>query len=286
MSNRVKKSRHVYAMSDGTGATCETVIKSALKQFEEGSAIIHRFPHIRTEVQVKRALEEVAQTNGVIIYTTVIPELREKILLYGQSLGVPTVDILGPILSRLADLLEISPMAKPGIFRELDYEYFQRIDSMDYTVKHDDGMHLDDLDKAEIVLVGISRTAKTPTSIYLAYRGWRVANIPIIYDRELPEELLQMDQRKVIGFTISPARLKVVRMERVRKLARYDVSEYTDMDVIQEEVSFANRLIQQHRWPMVDVTFKSIEETATEVMRIIYREVGVRKGQIEGNLSK
>jgi regulator of PEP synthase PpsR (kinase-PPPase family) len=280
MAINIPKSRHVFAMSDGTGNTCETVIKSALTQFQEKLAIISRVPHIRSEEQVKEVLEAAAEVNGVVIYTMVTPEMREKVMSYGQSLGVPTVDILGPILSRLSDLLEISPMAKPGIFRELDDEYFQRIESMDYTVKHDDGMNLDDLDRAEIVLVGISRTAKTPTSIYLAYRGWRVANIPIILDMEIPDEVFRVDPRRIVGFTITPERLKVVRSERLRKLSHHDTGDYVDIDMIQQEVAYANRLILKQHWTLIDVTFKSIEETATEVMRIVYREMGVRKGRI------
>ena len=281
MAINIPKSRHVFAMSDGTGNTCETVIKSALTQFQEEMAIISRISHVRSEEQVKEVLEAAAEVNGVVIYTMVTPEMREKVMSYGQSLGVPTVDILGPILSRLSDLLEISPMAKPGIFRELDDEYFQRIESMDYTVKHDDGMNLDDLDRAEIVLVGISRTAKTPTSIYLAYRGWRVANIPLILDMAIPDEVFQVDPRRIVGFTISPERLKVVRSERLRKLTHHSTGDYIDIESIQKEVAYANRLILKQQWTLIDVTFKSIEETATEVMRIIYREMGVRKGRIE-----
>jgi len=281
MNATVQKSRIVYAVSDGTGNTCETVIKSALAQFAEGLAQIEKVPHILTEAQVKEVLEDAASKNAVVIYTTVSPDVRQKILSYGQSLGVPTVDILGPILSRLSDLLEISPMAIPGIFRELDEEYFQRIEAMDYTVKHDDGMSLDDLDKAEIVLLGISRTAKTPTSIYLAYRGWQVANIPIILDMGIPEGVYQLDQRKIVGFTISPERLRVVRVERLRKLVHHQAIDYTDLAAIQQEVIYANRLILKNRWPLIDVTFKSIEETATEVMRIVYREMGVRKGRYD-----
>jgi regulator of PEP synthase PpsR (kinase-PPPase family) len=281
MTSSVKKSRIVYAVSDGTGNTCETVIKSALAQFAEGLAQVQKVPHIRTEAQVKELLEDAAQKNAVVIYTTVSPDIREKILSYGQSLGVPTVDILGPILSRLSDLLEISPLAIPGIFRELDSEYFQRIEAIDFTVKHDDGLNQDDLDKAEIVLLGISRTAKTPTSIYLAYRGWRVANIPIIMDMEIPEQVFKLDPRKIIGFTISPERLRVVRVERLRKLVHHQQLDYTDLAAIQQEVIYANRLILKNRWPLIDVTFKSIEETSTEVMRIVYREMGVRKGRYE-----
>jgi regulator of PEP synthase PpsR (kinase-PPPase family) len=148
-------------------------------------------------------------------------------------------------------------------------------------VKHDDGMNLEDLDRAEIVLVGISRTAKTPTSIYLAYRGWRVANIPIILDMGIPDEVLQVDPKRVIGFTISPERLKVVRTERLRKLTHHSTGDYIDIEAIQKEVAYANRLILKNQWRLIDVTFKCIEETATEVMRIIYREMGVRKGRIE-----
>jgi regulator of PEP synthase PpsR (kinase-PPPase family) len=129
--------------------------------------------------------------------------------------------------------------------------------------------------------VGISRTAKTPTSIYLAYRGWKVANIPIVLNIDLPDEVFQIDKRKVIGFTVSPARLRVVRAERLRKLSSQHSLDYTDLGVIQEELTYANRIIMRNRWPLIDVTFKSIEETSTEVMRIIYREFGVRKGKTE-----
>ncbi|KPJ53147.1 hypothetical protein AMJ39_05705 [candidate division TA06 bacterium DG_24] len=272
--------RHVFAVSDGTGATIETVVKAALKQFEPTKVELRRIPNVRTSQQVEELVDDAAKLDGIIIYTMVSPKLRRKVTEDGMKNGVPTVDVFGPILTRLSDLLELSPMAKPGIFRQLDEEYFRRIEAVDYTVKHDDGGDPAGLDKAEIILVGVSRTSKTPVAIYLAYRGWKVANIPIILGIKPPRELFEVDSKKVVGMTITADRLTTLRSVRVQYLDRSQFIQYTDPAAIREELRLAEQLFAKQEWPVVDVSHKSIEETATQVMRITYGRSGVSKGEI------
>ena len=218
--------------------------------------------------------------DGIIIYTMVSTEFRQKLSELGRLHAVPTVDILGPVLTRFTDFLEISPLAQPGLFRHLDSEYFKRIEAVDYTIKHDDGVGIPTLDQAEIVILGVSRTTKTPVSIYLSYRGWKVANIPVILDFNLPRELFTIDQDRIIGLNINANRLHLIRMERQSKLNNYDLGDYTDPEKINAEIAYGLRLYQENGWPIVNVTYKSIEETATDIMRIIFTKKGVKKGRM------
>ncbi len=192
------------------------------------------------------------------------------------------MDILGPILTRLTDLLELSPMAKPGIFRQLDQEYFKRIEAVDYAVKHDDGQDPDGWTHCELLLVGVSRTSKTPLGIYLAYRGWRVANLPLVPGVEPPSQLSGIDPKRVIGLTMTPERLQTIRMERLESYNCSDVEAYVTFDEIRREVNDALRLFAANGWPVLDMTHKSIEEAATEVMRITWGRAGERKGPGRG----
>jgi regulator of PEP synthase PpsR (kinase-PPPase family) len=272
--------RYVFAVSDATGKTCETVVLAALSQFKTTQIVLETFSNIRTPQQVEDVFERATETNGVVIYTMASPELRHKITELGRLNGVPTVDILGPVLTRLSDLLEISPLAKPGLFHQLDSDYFKRIEAVDFTIKHDDGRRLETIANAEIVLLGVSRASKTPVSIYLSYRGWKVANVPIVAAEEPPPELLAIDQRKIIALTIAPRRLEAIRRERQVKLQPGEESAYSDLEHIRREVLFALRLYERMQWPVLDATYKSIEETATEVMRLIYARSGLKKGSI------
>lgn len=272
--------RYVFAVSDATGKTCETVVLAALSQFKTTQIVLETFSNIRALGQVQEILLRAAAVDGVIIYTMASPELRHKITELGRLHGVPTVDILGPVLTRLSDLLEISPLAKPGLFHQLDSDYFKRIEAVDFTIKHDDGRGLDTLAGAEIVLLGVSRASKTPVSIYLSYRGWKVANIPVVWNEELPNELQAVNARKVIALTINPTRLEAIRRERQIKLQAGEGSAYADLEQIRREVLFALRQYERWQFPILDATYKSIEETATEVMRLIYARSGLKKGNI------
>jgi len=267
-------------VSDATGQTCDRVVNAALTQFETSEAVLERFPNVRHAEQIQEIMDKAAKVNGIIVYTMVSPECRQLITELGRLEGVPTIDLLGPLLTRFSDLLELSPLAKPGLGKQLDDDYFRRIEAVDYTIKHDDSMGLATLDSAEIILVGVSRTTKTPVSIYLSYRGWKVANIPLIKDYPLPPQVLQVDQKKVVGLTVKPSRLLLIRMERQNKLKNAELENYTDAEEVRAEVNFGLDLCKKHNFPILDVTYKSIEETATEVMRLIYARTGIKKGHI------
>ncbi len=272
--------RYVFAVSDATGKTCETVVQAALSQFITTQITLETFSNVRTLKKIYYILQRASKANGVIIYTMASAKLRQKITELGRLNGVPTVDILGPVLTRLSDLLEISPMAKPGLFRQLDSDYFKRIEAVDFTIKHDDGLGLASIDAAEIVLLGVSRTSKTPVSIYLSYRGWKVANVPILINEELPKEIFEIDQKKIVALTINPRRLEMIRCQRQLKMKADYYSNYTDIEQIRREVLFAMRHFESQQWPILEVTYKSIEETATEIMRLVYARSGLKKGNI------
>lgn len=275
-----ERQRYIFAVSDATGDTCLRVANAALSQFSSTKVEMETVSNVRTLKQIKSIIKRAASINGIIIYTMVSPKFRQEITELGRKNGVPTLDILGPVLTRFSDLLEISPLAQPGLFRQLDDEYYKRIEAVDFTIKHDDSLGLSTLHEAEVVLVGASRTTKTPVSIYLSYRGWKVANIPVIMDQELPKEIKNIDYRKIIAFTVNPHRLHLIRLDRQYKLQNVDLREYTDPDQIKREVIYGLHLYKKHRWPVLNVTNKSIEETSTEVMRIIYMKSGTKKGRI------
>jgi hypothetical protein len=279
----VYKLRHIFAISDGSGRTCSTVVQAALSQFKSTEVRLKTIPNVLSIRQIEKIILEAASVNGVIIYTVVSPEFRRKITELGRLNGVPTVDILGPVLTRLSDLLDISPLAQPGLFRQLDDDYYSRIEALDYTIKHDDGLGLSTLGQAELVLLGVSRTTKTPVSIYLSYRGWKVANIPVLLNRDLPEELKKIDQRRVVALTINPEILQLIRLARQRRYTRFgldDAGGYTNLMEINRELDFALEFYSAHDYPIVNVTHKSIEETSTEIMRLIYPIVGNKKNRI------
>lgn len=273
--------RFIFMVSDATGETCNRVVSAALRQFKTTEAVLETIPKVLTPEQIDNVIQKAAEVNGIIVFTMVEPESRHMISELGRLKAVPTVDILGPLLTRFSDLLEISPMAKPGLGRQLDDDYFKRIEAVDYTIKHDDSMGLATLDQAEVVVLGVSRTTKTPVSIYLSYRGWKVANIPIILGYPPPPEVFAIDQRKIIALTVKPSRLQLIRMERQRKLKNSGMENYTDTHQVRAEVNYALDLYQKHGYPVLDVTYKSIEETATEVMRTISHLMDFKKTRLE-----
>ena len=265
-----RKMRHVFIVSDATGSTGELVVKAALTQFQTAQTRLHRVRNVRNVEQVRDAVEEAMKVRGIVAYTLVVPELRKAVLTHGRRSGVPTIDILGPVLSRLTDLLELSPMAKPGLFKGLDQAYFDRIEAMNYTIKHDDGQRPGDLPQADLVLVGVSRTSKTPISIYLSYRGFRVANVPILLEEGLPKQLFDVDPKKIIGLTIRPERLQLLRKTRAQNY-RMDLPSYTELRAIRRELQHSQELFQERSWATFDVTMRSIEEAATVIMELVGR---------------
>ncbi len=259
----------IFAVSDATGTTAEGVVRAALTQFDESKTAITRYGGIRTSEQIRQIVTEAEESGGFIVHTLVSEKLRRLMLNEGRSANVVTIDLMGPLLARLTEFLAIPPRSEPGLFHPFDSAYLQRIDAIDFTVRHDDGQNISDLDQAEIVIVGVSRTSKTPLSIYLAYRGWKVANVPLVLNVNPPEELFNLPKRRVVGLIVKPERLADLRQARIEYLGTRWQG-YADLEYIRKEVAFAYHVFERRRdWPLVDVTAKPVEEAAVEVVALI-----------------
>jgi regulator of PEP synthase PpsR (kinase-PPPase family) len=256
----------VYIVSDATGTTGRRVVEAALAQFAGAQVDIVQIPGVREAQEVREVVAEAARAHGTIVHTLALPALRQVMLREGRRCHVVTIDLMGPLVARLSDSLELAPLAKPGLLQQIDETYIQRIEAIDYTVRHDDGRRPEDLPDADLVLVGVSRTSKTPVSIFLAYRGWKVANVPIVVNLEPPPPLFRVDRRRVIALTIQPERLANLRRARVSRLARGYSLAYADVAHIEDELDWAELVVRRERWPTVDVTNKSIEEAASEII--------------------
>jgi regulator of PEP synthase PpsR (kinase-PPPase family) len=259
----------VLIVSDGTGITGERVVRAAVTQFDSRSVVTDRIAEVRDTARITAAIEEAARRGATVLYSLVSPEQRRVLLHTARLHHVETIDLLGPILRRLTEVLSVSPRAEPGIFHELDQEYFRRTDAVDFAVKHDDGRMSEDLDSADLVLVGVSRTSKTPLSIYLAYRGWRIANIPIILGMNPPPSLFALPPSKVVGLTARPGWLEGIRLERQRRMTRGVPITYSDAAYIREELGWFQRMVEDRGWTIVDVTHKAVEETAEEILTLL-----------------
>ncbi len=265
----------IYIISDGTGETAATMIRAALVQYADRDINIVRCKNVRTEEQVESLMDEIYEKKGLIVYTVVSPPLRSKIHDLAISKGLQSSDLLGPLLNELDRYFGVNSGHQVGILRTVDESYFKRIEAIEYTVKHDDGKTFADLDKADIILVGISRTSKTPLSIFLSHKGWKVANVPLVLNSPLPEALFQADQRKVVGLMIEMESLQRIRKSRLEKFNQDPGGEYASLSHIQQEIEYAHAIFKQNkRWPVFNVTERALEETATEITRIVGTRMG------------
>jgi len=281
---------HIYVVSDATGITAERVVRAALVQFDDHSIEISRYGAVRTPSRIQEIVQRAAETDGFIVHTFVYENLRHAMLTEGRLRNVTTIDLMGPLLARLSELLATPPRAEPGIFQPFDSAYLQRIEAINFTVRHDDGKNISDLDQAEIVLIGISRTSKTPLSVFLANRGWRVANVPIILGIEPPKELFSLPRRRVVVLVVKPERLSELRQVRVAQLGT-KAKGYADLDHVRAEIAYAYEIYDRRRdWPIVDVTYKSLEEATAEVVSLIGgpsnqdREMEIIEGEFFRNI--
>lgn len=260
---------HVFVVSDASGATAERVVRAALVQFDDPQITLTRYGGVRTTEQISRIVQEAAETGGFIVHTFVYAKLRRAMLNVGRSHNVATIDLMGPLLARLTDLFDTPPRAEPGLFQPFDMAYLQRVEAIDFTVRHDDGRNPQDLEQAEIVLVGVSRTSKTPLSIFLAYRGWKVANIPLALGLDPPPNLFTLPKRRVVGLVVRPERLSELRRVRLEHIGTHSLG-YADLDYVRQEMTYAYQVFERRKdWPLVDVTAKSIEEAAAEVVTLV-----------------
>lgn len=259
---------HVHLLSDATGETLESVAKACLAQYEGIEIVKHFWPMVRSERQLDRVIEDIIAKPGLVLFTMVSPAMRDRLQTRCLSLGLPAISVLDPILEALSQFFGERAKAMPGKQHIMDAAYFRRIDAVHYTMAHDDGQMIDDLDDADILLLGVSRTSKTPTSIYLANRGYKTANIPLVPSVPLPAHVLRLARPLIVGLTANPERLIQVRRNRLRSLGQADDSDYVRADSVEQELQTARRLFSQHGWPVIDVTRRSIEEAAAAIINL------------------
>ncbi len=257
---------HLHLVSDSTGETLITVARAAAAQYEGVSAIEHVYPLVRSSTQLDRVISEIGAAPGIVLYTLVDQELSGRLEEACRDTGSPMLSVLSPVHSLFQSYLGTASTPRPGAQHMLNAEYFRRIDAMNFTLMHDDGQLPHDIDEAEVVLIGVSRTSKTPTAIYLANRGVKTANVPLVPGVPLPEAVETARKPLIVGLVASPERIVQIRQNRLLSLKADDDTDYVDRDRVAEEIAHSRRLCSRHNWPMIDVTRRSIEETAAAIL--------------------
>jgi regulator of PEP synthase PpsR (kinase-PPPase family) len=261
---------HLHLVSDATGETLITVARAAAAQYANVAPVEHLYPMVRSRKQLDHALTEITEAPGLVLYTLLEEDLIEVLEKRCRDLGLPCMSILGPVLRLFQSYLGTKTMHRAGAQHVLNAEYFQRIDALNFTMLHDDGQHVAGLEEADVVLVGVSRTSKTPTSIYLANRGIKTGNVPLVPGVTVAPEVEKLARPLVVGLYASPERIVQIRENRLLGLkAHHEDHQYLDKAAVAEEIAFSRRLCAKHEWPSIDVTRRSIEETAAAVMRLL-----------------
>jgi regulator of PEP synthase PpsR (kinase-PPPase family) len=262
----------IYIVSDSLGETAEFVARAAASQFNaDGKFKIRRVPYVSDKKALKEVVDEASGVPSIIVYTLVIPDLKRELEELAHSYNIPAVDVMGPILEALAQITAMTPKMEAGLLHRLDDEYFRRVEAIEFAVKYDDGKDPRGLLYADVVLIGVSRTSKTPVCMYLANKRLKAANVPLVPEVEPPTELFRIPSRKIIGLTIDPQSLNEIRRERLKTLGLTTDAEYANLERIRKEIDYANRLMIQLGCPIIDVTNKAVEETASKVLEIYYK---------------
>lgn len=262
----------IYVISDSIGETAEFVAKAASIQFNSGHANIVRIPYVQDEEHLTEVLVEAEAKEAIVAYTLVIPKLREQLIKFAAENNIITVDVLGPMMDAIGQVSHLTPHYEPGLLHKLDEEYFHRVEAIEFAVKYDDGKDPRGILYADIVLVGISRTSKTPLCMYLANKRVKAANIPLVPEVAAPEELMQARaSKKIIGLTVRPEVLNPIRQERLKALGLAPNADYASYERILREIEYAEEVMKKLGCPIIDVSNKAIEETASRILQIYYR---------------
>ncbi len=268
------KDFYIYLISDSTGTTLQGLSRAVLAQFDDIHPIERFWPMVRSQTQMDRALDDVQEHPGPVFFTVIDKKLRDRLEGRCKELGIPSMAVLDPMLRGMAAFIGQAPRGIPGLQHKLDDAYFDRIDAVDFALDFDDGQDLSGIEDADVILVGVSRTSKTPTCIFLARRGVKAGNIPLALEVPFPEEVARHKKPLFVGLTESPERLVHLRRTRLQAGegdARYQDNNYLDLDRVEEEIKYARRLFSKHGWPVIDVTRRSVEETAAEVMILLQK---------------
>jgi regulator of PEP synthase PpsR (kinase-PPPase family) len=261
----------IYIVSDSVGETAELVAMAAASQFNHGGIDIRRVPYVNDVHEIPEIVEEASNFNSLIGYTLVLPELREALVSEAAKYNVPTVDILTPMLDALATVIHRKPKLEAGLVRRMDDEYFRKVEAIEFAVKYDDGKNPRGVIRADLVVIGVSRTSKTPLCMYLAHQRLKVANVPLVPEVSPPKEIYQLQPNKLIGLTIKPKQLHEIRRERLNSLGLTSSADYASMERILKELEYAEGIMKKAGCTIIDVTSKAVEETATRVMEIYFR---------------
>jgi regulator of PEP synthase PpsR (kinase-PPPase family) len=261
----------VIVISDGTGETASAITRAAMTQFQDKEIFFTRYKNIRTKEQINAIFQEAAIHHDIVVYTIVSVELRSYIAELSKRDHVRSVDVMGPLLSVFSNFFEAEPNYRPGLLHEVNDQYFKRVAAIEFTLNHDDGRNINSLEETDVVLVGISRTSKTPLSMYLSLEGIKTVNVPIVMGVPLPEKIFQIDQRKIFGLTIDSDELFRIRKNRLSRLGlANDEGDYADLSKVTQEIEWANRIFSENkRWPVFNVTGKALEETAAEIIKLL-----------------
>lgn len=259
----------IYALSDSIGETAESVARAVASQFEADSMEIVRIPYINSVKQLESVLFDAGKQPSIICHTIVSENLRQALAEKAAAAGIKTIDIMGPMIRATQDISGLTPKLKPGLIHKLDQEYFRRVEAVEFAVKYDDGKNPGGLLKADIVIVGVSRTSKTPLSMYLAHKKWKVANVPLVPEIPPPHELFQVPSSRIIGLVIDPYKLNEIRAERLKVMGLAPDASYANVGRIEEELDHARVVMNKLNCPVIDVSNKAIEETANKILELI-----------------
>ena len=259
---------HLHMISDSTGETLITVARAVAAQYANVTAVEHVYPLVRSQKQLDRVLTEIEESPGIVLFTLLEKELVDRLEAKCKEMNIPSLSIIGPLMQLFEAYLGAATTGRVGAQHTLNAEYFKRIDALNFTMMHDDGQHVEGLEEADVVLVGVSRTSKTPTSIYLANRGIRTANVPLVLGIPIPPQLEAIKKPLVVSLHATPERLIQVRQNRLLSIGTPDNEAYIDREMVTDEVTYARRLSVRHNWPLLDVTRRSIEETAAAIMKL------------------
>jgi [pyruvate, water dikinase]-phosphate phosphotransferase / [pyruvate, water dikinase] kinase len=259
----------IYVISDSVGETAEFVVKAALSQFiSDSEYALHRIPYVVNKEVLRGAVFHAKQQGAIIGFTLVNPEFRAFLLKEAHEKNIECIDIMGPMIEAMERVFKSKPRLQPGLIHKLDKDYFRRIEAIEFAVRYDDGRDPRGITKADIILIGVSRTSKTPLSQYLAHKSLKVANVPIVPEVEPPRELFQVPPYKCIGLKISPEKLNDIRRERLKALGLGDKASYANIDRIQEELTHFESIVDQIGCPVIDVSYKAVEETANVILNM------------------
>lgn len=263
----------IFIVSDSIGETAEMVVRAAASQFNSGSFEIRQVPNISDTEILEEIINQAAASNFIIAYTLVINELADFLKTEARKKGVICVDVLGPVIEALKNVSDIEPRREPGLLRKVDEMYYRRVEAVEFAVRYDDGKDPRGVIQADIVLVGVSRTSKTPLSMYLAHKRIKVANVPLVPEVEPPEEIFQVEKGKVIGLVINPDQLNQIRTERLKTLGLKSQASYANLERILEEMEYAREIMKRLGCPIIDVTNRAVEETASKILEIYFRRL-------------